>query len=137
MVVFYYKTELLASRSTSRCTYEICMGPFERNQTEPIWYVSNERNQTLRSPFRPETGPDCPSGANPNRAVDTQKSHPIQTADTHCRTGYGTRMHNRRMMRRPKVYHPGKAGCTITQAQLMHILRQTTMQSPTLQYLGA
>ncbi len=66
LVVFYCKTEFLASRSTSRCTYQICMGPFERSQTEPIWYVSNERNQTLKSPFGPETGPDCPSGVNPN-----------------------------------------------------------------------
>ena len=38
------KTELLASRSTSRCTYQIFM------KTEAIWYV------TLTSPFGPRNG---------------------------------------------------------------------------------
>lgn len=36
---------------------------------ELIWYISNKQNQMLRSPFCLETGPDCLSGANPNKVL--------------------------------------------------------------------
>ena len=45
------------------------MGRLKRSKTEAIWYVSNERNQTLKSPFGPETGP---SGASPNGALNIE-----------------------------------------------------------------
>ena len=50
------ETELLASRRTSRCTYQICMGRLKRSKTEAIWYVQTSETQTLKSPFGPGDG---------------------------------------------------------------------------------
>ena len=65
------ETEFLALRWTSRGTSQIFMGRLERSKTEAIWYVLNEQNQMLKSPFGPETDHLGQSGANPNGALDT------------------------------------------------------------------